>query len=465
MNKIIKTRHGEVRGSAVDGVNTFKGIHYAVLRAAAALCAILALLFGLASMLPVVSPKGAHIAINMAATAPKLLGGALAPFIMLFGGLGAALGLLLSWMNRSRWRLILQSKAGWRSKFRLALGGPALVFAGVTGAILAGVYFHGAATAPADFAEAFGADWQAQIPHELTSQMLSDRWTWIIPEGKAPQVERAVPIWTPPGKNQAVTSDLWLPPTGIKPSGLAVIYVNLGGWTVSTPDAFVGTLFSHLTSQGHVVLNLTPRKPIPDVNLYDMEADVKHAIAWMKQSGVNYGVSPDRIVLSGSSSGAQLAFLAAYAPDHPEFTTDDLKGTDLSVRAVAVYYPVIDLRTFYQGGASKKMMQNVIGGLPDQMPAMYDLFSPINHVSADSPPTLIFHGDADRSTPVISSRALHQKLKSVGVPSVYVEFPQTDHGFDIILPRLNPATQKSLYELDRFLALMASSQNFSPSMP
>ncbi len=25
--------------------------------------------------------------------------------------------------------------------------------------------------------------------------------------------------------------------------------------------------------------------------------------------------------------------------------------------------------------------------------------------------------------------------------AVYVEFPQTDHGFDIILPRLNPATQ------------------------
>jgi acetyl esterase/lipase len=33
-------------------------------------------------------------------------------------------------------------------------------------------------------------------------------------------------------------------------------------------------------------------------------------------------------------------------------------------------------------------------------------------------------------------------------------YPQTEHGFDLMLPRYAPAAQTALYEVDRFLALM-----------
>jgi acetyl esterase/lipase len=52
--------------------------------------------------------------------------------------------------------------------------------------------------------------------------------------------------------------------------------------------------------------------------------------------------------------------------------------------------------------------------------------------------------------------ALHRRLQEVGVPSVYVEFPRTDHAFDMFLPRFSPVAQVAMYEVDRFLALMAS---------
>jgi hypothetical protein len=39
---------------------------------------------------------------------------------------------------------------------------------------------------------------------------------------------------------------------------------------------------------------------------------------------------------------------------------------------------------------------------------------------------------------------------------VYVEFPRTDHAFDILLPMVSPAAQAAMYDVDRFLALMAS---------
>jgi hypothetical protein len=37
-----------------------------------------------------------------------------------------------------------------------------------------------------------------------------------------------------------------------------------------------------------------------------------------------------------------------------------------------------------------------------------------------------------------------------------VEFPRTDHAFDMFLPGFSPAAQAAMYDVDRFLALLAS---------
>jgi acetyl esterase/lipase len=78
-------------------------------------------------------------------------------------------------------------------------------------------------------------------------------------------------------------------------------------------------------------------------------------------------------------------------------------------------------------------------------------------VGPDTPPTLQFVGEHD----VYLSRrgaelALHRKLLEAGVSSVYVEYPRTDHMFDMFLPVFSPAAQAAMYDVDRFLALMAS---------
>ena len=66
-------------------------------------------------------------------------------------------------------------------------------------------------------------------------------------------------------------------------------------------------------------------------------------------------------------------------------------------------------------------------------------------------------------------RNLAGALRAARVPVIYVEFPETDHGFDIAsaftklsgthVPfdsQFAPPTQAALYVLDRFLALMES---------
>src|SRR5262249_746031 len=48
---------------------------------------------------------------------------------------------------------------------------------------------------------------------------------------------------------------------------------------------------------------------------------------------------------------------------------------------------------------------------------IYRQISPITHVSADDPPTLIIHGDQDTVVPIQQSETIVAKFKAVGVPA------------------------------------------------
>jgi acetyl esterase/lipase len=84
-------------------------------------------------------------------------------------------------------------------------------------------------------------------------------------------------------------------------------------------------------------------------------------------------------------------------------------------------------------------------------------------IHSECPPTLVFHGKHDCGVPIEGARTFCKKLREARVPVALVEFPQTDHGFDIQMMFLglesvsqySPAAESALYHVDRFLALMA----------
>ncbi len=55
--------------------------------------------------------------------------------------------------------------------------------------------------------------------------------------------------------------------------------------------------------------------------------------------------------------------------------------------------------------------------------------SPINHVSADDPPSLIIHGDADTLVPMQQAEILVAKLKEAKVPAELVVKKGAGHGW------------------------------------
>jgi acetyl esterase/lipase len=383
---------------------------------------------------------------------PKLTAGALSPYWAIMGLVGAVIG----WVYQALWAIPM----------------------GIVGAGMMIWYVWRCTRDHTGFEDAFGAGWKDQILPQQARHMVQKRWTWFLKMKASPEPswERDIPFWTIPDTDRQLLCDLWRPADG-NVSGLAIIYFHGSSWHVFDKDFGTRPFFRHLVAQGHTVMDVAYRL-CPEVDIYGMIGDVKHAIAWMKANASRYGVNPEKIVLGGGSTGCHLALLAAYAPQHPELTPADIEDADLSACGVFSYYGPTDLLALYEYENQQKnvdrppvpigdpdytpknddigRIDTLLGGHPQDVPHMYELASPVTHVHPGCPPTLLMQGDKDLLVPADATCALYKKLVEAGVPAINIIFPWTDHVFDLLFPQLSPPAQSALYDVDRFLALLLS---------
>jgi acetyl esterase/lipase len=395
----------------------------------------------------------------------KLAGGALTPILGLISGLGAAVGLA-----RRDWKM-----AG----------------AGAMGMALAAQFLQDIPSSEEGFDAAFGPGWEERIPASLRSRLSPRRWS-LLAKAPAQAIWRRDLVYGQNSRNGAeLLADLWAPPPGVAPTGLAVINVHGGGWRVGDKDLGTRSFFRRLAAQGHTILDIAyslwPQGDIPA-----MIAEIKEAVLWMKAHSQEYGLNPERIVLMGGSAGGHLALLAAYTAEHPSLPPLSREG-DASVRGVVAFYPPTDFlalqdpvlgqatgpESAWSSGPLDSMSEAllalifnlhgddidsdlsfrdfipaILGGTPDENLETYRLLSPIGHVCPHCPPTLLLQGTDDIFDLTPDVRRLHHELLAAGATSVLVEFPHTEHAFDLVLPRISPTAQAAIYDVERFLALL-----------
>jgi len=258
-----------------------------------------------------------------------------------------------------------------------------------------------------------------------------------------------------------------------------MIYLHGGAWQSFDKDVGTRPFFRHLTSLGHVVMDVSYRI-VRETDMQGMLGDAKRAIAWLKANAAYLGVNPERIVVSGGSAGGHLALMAAYTPNNPDFDPEEVRAVDTSVRGVIAYYPVPDLRTLKDTWSEQAMnplahalgrslgyfsrvgylrwtalAERLFGGSLDEIGDLLLTYSPVAHVGDHCPPTLILQGQHDHVIPLADVRALTQSLVAAGRQVVLVELPQVEHAFDMFALQVSPPAQSALYDVERFLALIA----------
>lgn len=166
-------------------------------------------------------------------------------------------------------------------------------------------------------------------------------------------------------------------------------------------------LLYRLASQGWVCISANYRLR-PAVTFPDHLIDVKKVIVWAREHARDYGADPSVVLVAGSSSGGQLAALAALTSNDPRYQPG-FEHADTSVNAA------ICLHGYYGQPGSQETGP----------------FSPLAYPGAGAPPLFIAHGDRDSLIPVETARLFAERMRggSVG-PVVYAELPGAQHGFD-----------------------------------
>ncbi len=73
-------------------------------------------------------------------------------------------------------------------------------------------------------------------------------------------------------------------------------------------------------------------------------------------------------------------------------------------------------------------LRQLLGGLPDEMPAAAKLASPVAHIDAGDPPAILLHGNQDPQMPVNQTLELEAAYRRAGLRVETIVVDGAKHG-------------------------------------
>ena len=289
---------------------------------------------------------------------------------------------------------------------------------------------------------ALGEDYLNKIPQDLQQQMrpnpfaIADVFRGIpIPEIRS---ERGIVFASPDGVDLKL--NLYRPMASGKKPTLIVIYG--GAWRSGSPNDYE-KFSSYIAAQGYAVINIDYRHA-PKYKFPTQLEDVNTALQYIQDNAESLEVDPNRISIMGRSAGGHLATLAAY------------QANAIPLRSVVSYYSPSNLTEGYYNPPvpnpinSKIVLNNFLGGTPQELPELYKQASPVNYPRPNLPVSLLIYGKRDHVVRNTFGRQLFDKLQATDNTALWLEIPWAEHAFDIVF--FGVSNQLALYYTERFLA-------------
>lgn len=227
------------------------------------------------------------------------------------------------------------------------------------------------------------------------------------------------------------TLDLYLAPDGeTRP---LLVWVHGGGWKAGSK---LSPQIAFAAAHGYSVASLNYRYSTTDQFPAQLH-DCKAAIRFLRAHAAEYHLDTTRIGVAGASAGGHLVALLGTTGTNKELEGEVGGHLEQSsaVQAVVDFYGPADLPALLHQPVPGRdrnspddnvsiLLGDTIAKAPDKARAA----SAASHVSAQTPPFLVIHGDKDPKVPVQQSIDFEARLKKAGVPAELIIVPGGGHG-------------------------------------
>lgn len=230
--------------------------------------------------------------------------------------------------------------------------------------------------------------------------------------------------------DRALLLDLYSPANLAEPAP-GLVFIHGGGWESGDKRDYKYYTV-RFAQQGYVVATIGYRFK-QEAGFPGCVEDAKCAVRWIRANAAELGVDPGRLAVIGGSAGGYLSMMTGYSSDVAGLEgSGGNPGVSSAVKCVVNLYGPTDLTVPF--ARAHETVTSFLKTPYDQNPGLYEQASPLHHVDAQDPPTLIIQGAIDDIVPVEQADVLAEKFRDLGVPYWYARLDGWPHTLDIARP-------------------------------
>jgi len=233
----------------------------------------------------------------------------------------------------------------------------------------------------------------------------------------------------------------------------ALLLIHGGGWR-SGNRTMENQLAQQVAAHGYVTATVEYRLS-PEAIYPAAVYDIKSAVRFLRSNAAKFGIDPDRIAISGTSAGGQLASLVGMTAEVKKFDGGETDSkVSAKIQAIIDIDGVLDFRDPNESGKDEDPLKLSagaywFGATFKQAPKIWEEASPNVYAGKDTPPILFinsalprFHAGRDSVISILNQYKIYTEVHTL---------PGTPHPFWLFHPWFETAVDYMNTFLDKIL--------------